>query len=241
MNLNQRRNIRIRSNCSATSEDMFYEDDGFFSDVPASGSLSKSQIALNRYVKKNLLFDESENAVDDSAYFSKESSPNQSVSKCDSESGKSNESFETKLSVSTDIVGNANTTPEIQEKETKAEPIDEIVANVEQTDDYKSMQILEMPNKTNVIRNDYHNGETFQKHSISTSLTDLPKSTYEKERPRENSDTKREENRHTLHDFSEWVNRTTTYPDVYAPLPYSEYYTHIVHFFVTQFSMPRYL
>lgn len=228
MNLNQRRDVH-----SSTSEDIFYEDDGFFSDVPTSGSLSKSQIALNRYVKRNLLYDESEDAIDDSAYFSKESSPNESVSKCDSDSEKSNESFATKQLFHKNIEENTNTiTEEIPERETKAELIEEIVANVEQTDDFKSMQILEKPNKTtDAITNNYNDRDTLQKHSISASLTNLLIKCDEKENDNEitvplrekSTDTKREENRHTLHDFSEWVNRTTTYPDVYAPLPYSEY------------------
>ncbi|GBP65759.1 hypothetical protein EVAR_44404_1 [Eumeta japonica] len=61
--------------------DGLLEDDGFFSDVPLTGTLSKSLIALNEYVKTNLIHDENgSDQKSDSAFFSKECSPNGSDS-----------------------------------------------------------------------------------------------------------------------------------------------------------------
>lgn len=76
--------------------DISYDDDGFFSDVPISGYRSKSLIALNKYVKTNLLYESDTDDKSDSVYFSKESSPKDSVSKCDTESIQSVGSNETK-------------------------------------------------------------------------------------------------------------------------------------------------
>lgn len=88
----QSRGAKSYSNIS----DHIYEDDGFFSDVPNTGSMSKSLIALNKYVKTNLLYESDPDEKCDSAYFSKESSPKDRGSKCDTESVKSGESFDKK-------------------------------------------------------------------------------------------------------------------------------------------------
>ncbi|CAH0729362.1 unnamed protein product, partial [Brenthis ino] len=78
---------------SRNSEVLYDDDNVHFSNIPMSGSMSKSLKALNTYVKKNIFYDESEvtedNQNDDSAFFSKETSPNESVSKSDSDSLKS--------------------------------------------------------------------------------------------------------------------------------------------------------
>lgn len=72
--------------------DCVNEDDGFFSDVPLTGS-SKSLIALNKFLKTNLLYESDSDDKCDSAYFSKESTPKDSISKYDknSESTKTSE------------------------------------------------------------------------------------------------------------------------------------------------------
>ncbi|KAJ2952381.1 hypothetical protein O0L34_g4666 [Tuta absoluta] len=101
MNGNQLSDTKTTRKDGFIISDTSYEDDGFFSDVPTSGSLSKSRIALNKYLKKNLLYEDVD-YKDDSAYFSKEGSPNESVSKSDTESIKSNESYQTKRPVSHD-------------------------------------------------------------------------------------------------------------------------------------------
>lgn len=214
------------------SADLGNEDDGFFSDVPNSGSRSKSLIALNKYVKKNLLYDEDEEYNEDSAYFSKESTPNYSISKCDSESLKSNESFDKKDSLPKNEFLGPTYDTSIAENESI---VQEVVTSVEQTDDYKSMQLLE-GSKEDVLTTEsisYHENKLPLQPNSSASLTNLHVNpNCEKEngdsnvKLRENTKhriTNTYENRHTLHDFSEWVNRATIYPDVYAPLPYSEY------------------
>lgn len=216
------------------NEDIFSEDGEFFSDVPLSSSLSKSQIALNKYVKKNLLYDEEDEHKDDGkdeAYFSKESSPNESVSKSDSESLKSNESFDNKNQRHFAEVTTFDETLDSLNSE-KESNFKVAVYNVDQTDDYKSMQLLEKTENTeaNARINDFHVTRSLIQND-SASLSDLTTASscdnenYEKEvRLRQKtSGVKREENRHTVHDFTEWANRTIIYPDVYAPLPYSEY------------------
>lgn len=199
------------------------EDGEFFSDEPSRNSLSKSLIALNKYVKKNLLYDEEDEYRDngkDEAYFSKESTPNESVSKSDSESLKSNESFDSKNQIP---YAEVTTFEEILDSPNieKENIYKEAAYNGDQTNDYTSMQLLEKSENTpdqekNVVKN-------------SASLNDLTSTCENKnyklkvklrEKP---IDVKPEENRHTVHEFTEWGNRTTIYPDVYAPLPYSEY------------------
>lgn len=213
------------------NEDILSEDGGFFSDVPLSSSLSKSLIALNKYVKKNLLYDEEGEHKDDAkdeAYFSKESSPNESLSKSDSESLKSNESFDNK---NQRHFAEVTTFDEILDSLNSEKQSNYKVCNVDQTDDYKSMQLLDKTENTeaNVQINDIHVTRSLTQNSASlndlTTASSCDNENYEKEvRLREKtSDVKREENRHTVHDFTEWANRTIIYPDVYAPLPYSEY------------------
>lgn len=214
--------------------DIFNEDGGFFSDVPLSGSLSKSLLALNKYVKKNLLYDDEDEHKDDGkdeAYFSKESSPNESVSKSDSESLKSNESFNDKNQRHYAEVENFDVSLETPKIDITSN-YKETVYNVDQTDDYKSMQLLEKAENIESIAeiNDIHENKLLLQYN-SASLDDLTTTNtckndnYEKEvilREKSN-DAKRVENRHTVHDVTEWGNRTIIYPDVYAPLPYSEY------------------
>lgn len=216
------------------NEGIYNKEGGFFSDVPLSGSLSKSQIALNKYVKKNLLYDEEAEYKDDDkdeAYFSKESSPNESVSKSDSESLKSNESFDNK---NQKHYSEVTTFDEILEPPTieKESNYKETLYKVDQTDDYKSMHLLETTENTEVTgqTNDVHVTRSLTQNN-SVSLNDLmtactcKNKNYDKEEiyPETISDVKKGLNRHTVHDFTEWGNRTTIYPDVYAPLPYSEY------------------
>lgn len=215
-------------------EDIIYEDDGFFSDVPASGSLSRSLVALNKYVKKNMLYDESDEYEDDSVYFSKETSPTESRNKYDSDSLRSNESVEEKAA-----------------RQTSTAKITYNVTNVTQlTDDYKSMQlqdkshgsdatsdvvntqdnVIEEPKQTET--NDIPTKSVFESENSSVSLTNLSNinsSVPLNENIRDQvlyrnkpTNLKKEDYRHTLHEFSEWGNRTNIYPDVYAPLPYSE-------------------
>lgn len=214
------------------NEDICNEDSDFFSDVPLSGSLSKSLKALNKYVKKNLLYDEEDEYKDgkDEAYFSKESSPNESVSKSDSESLKSNDSFDNnnlrhyaEVTAFDEILDSPKIEKETDSKKT--------VYNVDQTDDHKSIQLSEKTKNAESTAkiNNVHVTRLLTPNN-SVSLNDLTTAgtceneNYEKVLLREkNSDVEREENRHTMPDFTEWVNRTIIYPDVYAPLPYSEY------------------
>ncbi|KPJ18894.1 hypothetical protein RR48_12405 [Papilio machaon] len=223
-----------------------YDDDGFFSDVPISGSLSKSLLALNKYVKKNLLYDDSEEANDDSAYFSKETSPNESTLKSDSDSGKSMESPD-KYIVSTPLT-DADVVLNIIKVQTITEmPIATEIKHTEQlTDDYKFQKLYEnSTNNLTVLEKQIDEPsqqvtvpteeiqEITQQENHSTSLDDLNTITKTKEYTEntgevklrnklitENADTKR----HTIHDVSEWVNRANIYPDVYAPLPYNKVY-----------------
>lgn len=113
------------------NRDVIYGDDGFFSDVPASGSLSKSVIAMNRYLKTNLLYDDSEPDAVDAAYFSKESSPKDSIAKYDTDSTKSSDSIEKQ-------------NPPSAITENELSNIAELVNHADKlTDDYKSMQLME--------------------------------------------------------------------------------------------------
>ncbi|KPI91372.1 hypothetical protein RR46_14876 [Papilio xuthus] len=219
-----------------------YDDDGFFSDVPISGSLSKSLLALNKYVKKNLLYDDSEEANDDSAYFSKETSPNESTLKSDSDSGKSIESSDKRI-VSTPIP-DADVVLNIIKVQTITEmPITTEIKHTEQlTDDYKFQKLYE--NSTNnltvlddqieesskqvIVPTQEIQGITQQENN-STSLDDLNTINKTKEyttntgevKLRNKLNNENDTKRHTIHDVSEWVNRANIYPDVYAPLPYT--------------------
>ncbi|CAB3238898.1 unnamed protein product [Arctia plantaginis] len=213
-------------------EDIIYEDDEMFNDVPSAGSLSKSLIALNKYVKKNMLYDESEEFDNDSAFFSKESSPNESRTKYDSDSVKSTESIEGDQS----SIDNSGA------------PISYSLTSVTQlTDDYKSMQLQEKSfnNSNKDIDTTVHNLHnqnttepvtksntsqslsTFEPDHTSASLTNLSnivESVQENDDQvvlrNKSSENKKAQHRHTLHEFTEWGNRTNIYPDVYAPLPY---------------------
>lgn len=216
-----------------------YDDDGFFSDVPISGSLSKSLLALNKYVKKNLLYDDSEEPNDDSAYFSKETSPNVTAVKSDSDSGKSIESPDNRI-VSTPIQDADVVLNIIKVKTITEMPITTEIKNTEQlTDDYKFQKLYE--HLTNEPPIDNQVIEDASKQSIvstdenqenrSTSLDDLSAITKTREYNNNTGEVKFRNNlvnenddmkRHTIHDVSEWVNRANIYPDVYAPLPYSK-------------------
>lgn len=273
-----------------------YEDDGFFSDVPGSGSLSRSRVALNKYLKKNLLYEEDE-YDNDRAYFSKESTPNDSVVKYDSDSTKSNDSLEKNVkSKSINIsnkIGKINTvTPTITEihndqtflstestandsgvkydsdstksndsleNDAKSEfvknsnngkklniatPIHDTIAAIqnttEQTDDYKfrKLQNENLVVNNTVLRIQYSDScdesNTLPGRNKCNSLKDLSNDygtsiDDDDERPvvvrrERNKNLNVNENRHTVHEFSDWGNRTNVYPDVYAPLPYSKFF-----------------
>lgn len=133
------RNIGNTLNPLTSESDIIYEDDGFFSDVPISGSLSRSMLALNKYVKQNLLCDENDEFEEnnDIAYFSKESSPNDSVIKCDNESFKSNYSDEKIEEVKSELVSTLVFTSKVS-----SEPVNETIYNNEQTDDCNSTQLF---------------------------------------------------------------------------------------------------
>lgn len=215
--------VRPKSNIGTKSEDNIYEDDGFFSDVPATGSLSKSQRALNKYMKTNLLYENGEDKDNDRAYFSKETSPNESVSKCDSESTVSEESFE-------------KTTSPLSEMTNKG-PINDIIAISTQKHsipkDYKPSAISQTPDNVNIEPNLETAAKSDDKrkpiyHSSSDlTQTIVPKQIEERQATKtilreKNNNIAPSENRHTVHDFSDWGNRTNVQPDVYAPLPYSK-------------------
>lgn len=203
----------------------FYEDDGFFSDVPASGSLSKSVIAMNRYLKTNLLYDDSEPDAVDAAYFSKESSPKDSIAKYDTDSTKSNDSIEKQ-------------NPPSAITENELSNIAELVNHADKlTDDYKSMQLMEKSknkasNSSSPPVETIYKDDQFQIRKLSSSIHNLSsdheiESENHQEKPvvlrGKTGDVKINQNRHTVHEPSDWANRTKIYPDVYAPLPYSEY------------------
>ncbi|KAH9635474.1 hypothetical protein HF086_015474 [Spodoptera exigua] len=215
-------------------EDTNYEDDGFFSDVPGSGSLSRSQLALNKYMKKNLLYDETEEYESDGAYFSKETSPNESRTKYDTDSLKSNESVE-------DTTGIKTTTATITYGATSVTQL---------TDDYKSLQLKDKSfNDSDTYDGTVSDNVYTQSVTISEVVSEPSEIQNEVKHQREHSAStnnlmniagseikanadqvvyrntqanvnKNNDYRHTLHEFSEWGNRTNIYPDVYAPLPY---------------------
>jgi hypothetical protein len=211
--------------------DAGYADDGFFSDVPG-GTLSKSMHALNKYVKKNLL--NVDDYEEDNAYFTKDNSPNESISKYDSDSVKSNESEKRELLSNTrTITDKPHNEPEIE------------IGNSTLTDDYKikSLHLLDKPteNLTSVVSNAENNNTDHLKQTISTSLADLSIHCENNQNDHEEHVVYREKrnnekyhnNRHTVHDI-DWVNRATVYPDVYAPLPYSKLQIYV--FCVLKFS-----
>lgn len=257
------------------------DEDLQFRDITLSGSMSRSLKALNSYVKKNIFFDESEEQHDrnDSAYFTKENSPNVSISKSDSESLRSNDKRDENYHLTYSIVTGH------QEHSDEINP--EISDHVTLTDDYKFNKLLkssstnripeihieayeedakidqtkELPttnecenvnkNKIPEKRSDHKiatnniiNKSTFQfsddtnrdlhpSRDRTSSLTNINKSNDSKlenkfkptaalRKKPVNNHSHLQEHRHTIHDVSEWVNRTEIYPDVYAPLPYSK-------------------
>ncbi|CAK1546078.1 unnamed protein product [Leptosia nina] len=201
-------------------------DDGFYSDVPISGSLSKSLLALNKYVKKNLLYDESEDQVDeiphnDGAYFSKESSPNDSVVKSDTDSVNSSE-------LCTQSSGSALIANVIAEPETDRDD------PTKQTDDYKFRQLLENPgtasrrdsirsNESQIrdtLSNDLLNYSTGNEPSIGLeSNSEINNNTVVLRRKSNRNDAATNQQRNSVNDVN-WVSRMNNYPDVYAPLPF---------------------
>ncbi|CAH4035517.1 unnamed protein product [Pieris brassicae] len=199
---------------SANTKVYMPEDDGFYSDVPISGKLSKSLLALNKYVKKNLLYDDSEDQTEainnDGAYFSKESSPNDSVAKSDTESVKSNELY----TIHSPAISKVNV--DVCEKdEIKSDP-------TKQTDDYKFKQLLENPpslrrysNSKSIPNQDHDRCLIEENYSQTFGNTKENEENFVERR----SATKEKSQRHSVHDVN-WVNRTNIYPDVYAPLPF---------------------
>ncbi|CAG9560008.1 unnamed protein product [Danaus chrysippus] len=222
MNQNRLSDPVLKSSVS----DYYYNDEINFRDLRLSGSMSRSLKALNNYVKKNIFYDESEDPENDhdSDYYSKETSPNDSVSLVKSDS----ESVLSEVSSLKDKTSNIPHTTEDSHSKTYNDP-------TTLTDDYKFNKLIENASKTEpplVIDNSNHinNDKELKqppvpstRHSISTPLieefeakeidVDLEKVTL---RTKNIS----RDNRHTVHDVSEWVNRTDIYPDVYAPLPY---------------------
>lgn len=246
---------KYRKSDISSRHEIIYEDDGFFSDVPGSGSLSKSLIALNKYVKKNLLYDETEEYENDSVYFSKESSPNESRIKYDSDSLKSNESVEdksaTKRTTATITYGVTSVTQltddykSMQLQDKSFNDSDTNYDTISDNVDTQSITISEIVSKSN----DNENEPKYQPEHNSVSMNNLSNIAVEdiatnigdqvvyRHKP---TNLKKEEYRHTLHEFNEWGNRTNIYPDVYAPLPYSEYrhiHSQYCDFFVLRFFM----
>lgn len=266
-------NLRIATNACS---DFSYDDDGFFSDVPASGSLSRSLVALNKYVKKNLLYEDNENENDDGAYFSKESTPNKSGvtyyshSAQSSDSGEKDEIINAKATylfiepqpVQKIVTGisNAHVNKDIQKQKKDSiyqnsdnfinsdisapppadKPVNELLNATEQTDDYKFKQLRDNPDNSGVKNssvviqyvNNRNEATNLHPENKSSSLEDL--NDYGTAIDVDNSESQNvvrrdkkhvtiKENRHTVHDASDWVNRTDMYPDVYAPLPYSKF------------------
>lgn len=212
----------IRKSIVLDNDNTIYEDDGFFSDVPGSGSLTKSLKAMNKYVKKNLLYDQTEDYEEDKAYFTKENSPNESISKYDSDSVRSNESIDKHVPVSENdkTSTSANATVNFPEVE---------VANTATlTDDYKINSLLLLERPKSVVP-DSANPRAKESRPVSlANLTIIDENETDLHNAQEvvlrerSGDGKNEEKRHTVHDFSDWANRTNIYPDVYAPLPYSK-------------------
>lgn len=212
----------IRKNCLVGND--VTEDDGFFSDVPGSGSLSRSLQAQKKYMKKNLLYDENEDSEDDKAYFTKENSPNDSISKYDTDSLRSSESTEKQALLSGN---NDNLVKHVNELDI------EIDNTATLTDDYKIKSLLLGDNATSITLGTNVKDKSKLPEHISVShanLAIIDHSDTQEESHGDNEvtlrersiDGKNQEKRHTLHDFSDWGNRTNIYPDVYAPLPYSE-------------------
>lgn len=209
--------------------DYYYNEEINFRDLRLSGSMSRSLRALNNYVKKNIFYDESEDPENehDSDYYSKETSPNDSVSLVKSDS----ESVLSEVSSVKDKINNIPThATEDSHSKTSNDP-------TTLTDDYKFNKLIENASKTEtplVIENlnDINSDKEVKeppvpstRHSLSTPLID------ESEAKEKDVDLEKvtlrtknisRDNRHTVHDVSEWVNRTDIYPDVYAPLPYSK-------------------
>lgn len=198
------------------------EDDGFYNDIAISSSLSKSLLALNKYVKKNLLYDDSEDQTEeinnDGAYFSKESSPNDSVVKSDTESDKSNEL----RMENSDAISKVNVNVSVTED--KSDP-------TKQTDDYKFKKLLENPtshrdlNSSNNSCNSNNNSSHSRRYSLEDNDSQVACGTknYEENIVSRRSIANIEKpQRHSVHDVN-WVNRTNIYPDVYAPLPFSKF------------------
>lgn len=290
---------------SIKNEDNIYEDDGFFSDVPATGSLSKSQRALNKYMKTNLLYENGEESDRNSDYFSKEASPNESVSKYDSESVLSDESFDKKqpfLSMSNSESRNSsfsptndftaiqkNTVQDVQTMNVTSNNADKVIDVHTDTDKIHATKdnidfIIEKHSDNyttptshgvaeqnlsddvkNAVRNNVpsilqektekrksliteNNRSKTNPHLVCTNISEAHKNNSITRRKliyqssddmnivkpkqieqnasvvlRKNSiKTQAMDNRHTIHEFDNWGNRTTIYPDVYAPLPYSK-------------------
>lgn len=212
----------VRKNCLVGND--VTEDDGFFSDVPGSGSLSRSLQAQKKYMKKNLLYDENEDSEDDKAYFTKENSPNDSISKYDTDSLRSSESIEKQALLSGN---NDNLVKHVNELDI------EIGNAATLTDDYKIKSLLLGDNATSITLGTNVKDKSKLPEHISVShanLAIIDHSDTQEESHGDNKvtlrersiDGKNQEKRHTLHDFSDWGNRTNIYPDVYAPLPYSE-------------------
>lgn len=342
---NSSETILSESGWSSRNSEIFLNDDNLhYSNIPISGSMSKSLRALNTYVKKNIFYDETgdiEENRNDSAFFSKETSPNKSVSKSDSDSLNSNISEQniysqtsislnsdqpqniindqatltddykfnkllqnntikdTTISILTDeneqkhCVNQVNLSNEnnlIIEHSKKAEivildtpknaenidnilkptytetqlshknKIDKVIPPVapkrttsKGQADYRDINVRTKVNHSNVKKklvfpysNDNSASESsnnhLEKYEMKISQNKLPlkqdikpnkysslninKKVQEDFQTdvtlRTNSLKSHNNNRHTIHDFTNWGNRTDIYPDVYAPLPYSK-------------------
>ncbi|XP_050664263.1 sorbin and SH3 domain-containing protein 1 isoform X17 [Leptidea sinapis] len=178
--------------------------------VVLSGSLSKSLLALNKYVKENLLYDysdEREVLQNDCAYFSQENSPNDSATsivKSDTDR------FQSEDLQSSDILINSSNNAN---SEDQLEPSRNDQTKL--TDDYKFEQLLvnpkrESPKVASISSLDKINRKEERESDDNFAKYDI----------REEDNVDKHSKRHTVHDLSEWANRVNLYEDVYAPLPF---------------------
>lgn len=231
----------IRNVSTYNSEESYlynYDDHVQQKSIPMSSTLSKSLKALNTYVKKNIFYDESEEQQEvqnDSAYFSKESSPNDSVSKCDSDSVKSDKTEEKVDNLTLPLI---NTTL-INSDPTTLTDDDKFNKLLENTVIHQKNEIqLEKPelklshgndNKQSILPVAPKRTASFSSKTGTKVLHDNGNHNNDEFRSnvtlRNNTNSLNlQKNRHTVHDVTEWANRTDIYPDVYAPLPYSKYF-----------------
>ncbi|KAI5631404.1 hypothetical protein NE865_15879 [Phthorimaea operculella] len=154
------------------------------------------------------------------------------IAKYEVNNARNNQSFQTTYSIP---IKSHDTAREIVSSYGKKYDSDH-TGHVEQTDDYKSMQLREKPIVAKIYdikQEPKYSSEplpALKNATVSASLTNLSKQTNPHDvsedkvplREKSAQSARLEDHRHTLHDFSGWVNRTNKYPDVYAPMPYSE-------------------